>query len=62
MKKSGIDKRLYTKVADDQIKHATKLNVLIIRTIDLLFLMKNLEKKKEKKDIMIELLNSGGGG
>ena len=39
-----------------------KLNVLIIRTIDLLFLMKNLEKKKEKKDIMIELLNSGGGG
>lgn len=61
MSVEGIDKRFETKVPKDQIKHAKKLNILIIRTIDLLFLMRHLENNSKRKDKLKKLLFSGGG-
>lgn len=61
MSVSGIDKRLETQVSDEQIKHARNLNVLIVRTIDLLFLMRHLEEDSNRKDMLMKLLLSGGG-
>jgi hypothetical protein len=57
----GIEERLNTKVPREQIRHAVNMNVLIVRTIDLLFLMKQLESDPNKKERIIEFINSGGG-
>ena len=57
----GIEERLNTNVPSEQIKHAVIMNVLIVRTIDFLFLMKHLESDPSKKDRILELINSGGG-
>ncbi len=57
----GITQRLATAVAEEQIKHAQNFNVLIVRTIDLLFLMKHFENDPERKDKLLKLLSSGGG-
>ena len=57
----GITQRLTTTVDEEQIKHAQKLNVLIVRTIDLLFLMKHLEDDPKRKDKLLRLLSSRGG-
>ena len=57
----GITERLATAVDDEQIKHAQNLNILIVRTIDLLFLMKHLENDPERKNKLINLLTAGGG-
>ena len=62
MSVAGIDKRLETKVPDDQIKHARKLNILIVRTIDLLFLMRHLENNPDRQAELMRLLLSSGGG
>lgn len=56
-----IDKRLKTKVPNEHIKHAKNLNVLIVRTIDLLFLMRHLENKPDKKDELMRIIESCGG-
>ncbi len=56
-----IDKRLETKVPDEQIKHAKNFNILIVRTIDLLFLMRHLEDSPDRKDELMRILLSGGG-
>ncbi len=59
----GIDERLAAVVDTKQTKHARVLNVLIIRTIDLLFLMMHLEEKPpaERGDVLLGLLRRGGG-
>jgi hypothetical protein len=57
----GITQRLATTVDNEQIKHAQNFNVLIVRTIDLLFLMKRLENDPERKNKLLSLLSSGGG-
>lgn len=57
----GIEERLNTNVPSEQIKHAVTMNVLIVRTIDFLFLMKHLESDAGKKELLMELINSGGG-
>lgn len=58
---AGIDKRLETKVPDDQIKHAKTLNILIVRTIDLLFLTRHLENNPDRQAELMRLLLSSGG-
>lgn len=60
---SGIKERLEADVPKAQIHYARSLNVLIIRTIDLLFLMRQLEDKNvyERKEILMKLFSSGGG-
>lgn len=58
-----IAERSETTVSEDQIELAERLNVLIIRTIDLLFFMKHLAGKSvtERKEEILKLLASGGG-
>jgi len=56
----GIDSRLATIVSEEQIKHAKKFNVLIIRTVDLLFLMKHLENNTDRKTIFLNLIKDSG--
>lgn len=48
-------------VPDEQIKHAVKIGVLIIRTLDLLFLLQQLETGKIIQDEVIELFSKNVG-
>ncbi len=61
MSVSGIKERSETTVPNEQIDHAKKLNVLIIRTIDLLFLVHQSEDIPDKQQKILEILGSGGG-
>jgi hypothetical protein len=61
MKVEDIDQRNATSVADEQIKHAKNLNILIIRTLDFLFLIRNLENDDDPGNMLIRLCNQGGG-
>ena len=56
-----VEKRFNTSVAEEQIKHAEKLNILIIRTVDLLLIMKSLEGEENSGDKLIECCQKGGG-
>lgn len=59
----SVEDRLATEVPNEHIIHAKNSNILIIRTIDLLFLMKFIESKnkKDRKTLLLKLFNSGGG-
>ncbi len=59
---SGINERLETTVANEQVKHAERQNVLIIRTIDLLFLMRALENSPNRGQELQKIISSSGGG
>jgi hypothetical protein len=61
MSVTGIKERFETTVPGEQIDHAKKLNVLIIRTIDLLFLVRQFEDIPNRKEKFLEILRSGGG-
>ena len=58
-----LAKRHDEPVPVDQVKYAKSLNVLVVRTIDLLFLMRQLEKVDTPKraDAFMSLVRSGGG-
>ncbi|PYP34806.1 MAG: hypothetical protein DMD48_15245 [Gemmatimonadetes bacterium] len=58
---TGITKRHETQIAAEHIRHARKLNVLLVRTIDLLYLMRHLEAESERRAKVLGLLRSGGG-
>ena len=53
MSSKGIQNKFKKTVATKQIEHAKRLNVLIIRTIDLIFLIKNLEKDSSRRDVLL---------
>lgn len=57
----NIKERYETSVADEQIKHAKKMNILILRTVDLLFLMKSLEEKENRGPYLMKYCQQGGG-
>lgn len=57
----GIAKRRATQVPPEQVRHARRMNVLIVRTIDLLFLMRHLEGDADKRGQFIALIRGGGG-
>jgi hypothetical protein len=57
----GIAARADKMVAQEQVRHARKINVLVLRTIDLLFLMLHLESSKTRADDFVKLVSSGGG-
>lgn len=61
MNVEGIEKRFETTVPEEHITHAKNLNILIIRTIDLLNLLILLENAPSRKDIMTELIKKSGG-
>jgi hypothetical protein len=58
---SELSARLATKVPAEQIVHARRLNCLIVRTVDLLFLMRHLENNENRKAELTSLLLAGGG-
>lgn len=59
----GIAERFATVIVPEHITHAVKLGVTIIRTIDLLFLMKHFEPKSlsERSAEFLKLVEMGGG-
>jgi hypothetical protein len=57
----GIDKRKETTVADQQIKHAQKQNVLIVRTVDFLLLMGLFESSSDRANALLKLFFQGPG-
>ncbi len=57
----GIDARLKTDVPEELVKHARDLNILMVRTIDLLFLMRHLEEDPQRKSRLMHIFSSGGG-
>lgn len=59
----GLTEGLATPVHHEQVAHAARMNVLVVRTIDLLFLMRHTEAKPihERAEELLKLLNSGGG-
>ena len=60
---SGIKERVETIIAQEQIAHAVRNGVTIVRTIDLIFLMKHLEAKGvgARGAELLRLFNTGGG-
>jgi len=58
---TNIRERSTTTVAQEILQYATSQNVLVVRTIDLLFLVNHLEKSSNKKSRLLHILTSGGG-
>jgi hypothetical protein len=56
-----ITKKAEARVRDEVVNYAKDLNVLIVRTIDLLLLMRQLEKDTHRGSKLTRLLLSGGG-
>ena len=56
-----ITKRAEAQVRDEVVNYAKDLNVLIVRTIDFLLLMRQLEKDAHRGRKLTHLLLSGGG-
>lgn len=61
MEVKGIDDKLRSTVASEQIRHAKNMNVLIVRTIDLLILMRQLEGNDQRGEVFLDIMKSGGG-
>jgi hypothetical protein len=58
---TNVGERSATSIGSDVLEAAVQQNVLIMRTIDLLFLLNHLEKSPNKKGRMVHLLTSGSG-
>jgi hypothetical protein len=58
---TNVAARSATTISEEIIRHAANYNVLIVRTIDLLFLLGHLESSSNKKSRLLRLLVSGGG-
>jgi hypothetical protein len=58
---TNVGERSATSIGSDVLQAAVQQNVLIMRTIDLLFLLNHLEKSPNKKSRMLHLLTSGSG-
>lgn len=58
---TNVGERSATSIGSDILEASVRQNVLIMRTIDLLFLLNHLEKSPNKQRRMLDLLTSGGG-
>ncbi len=58
---TNIGERSATSLAAEVLEAAVRQNVLVMRTVDLLFLLNHLEKSPNKKSRMLHLLTSGSG-
>jgi hypothetical protein len=58
---TNIGERSAATVGQEILQTAASQNILVIRTIDLLFLLNHLEKSSNKKNRLLALLTSGGG-
>ncbi len=57
----SISERRETSVAEEQVTHSRNMNIIILRTIDLLFIAKLFENMPDINEKFIELFTSGGG-
>lgn len=57
----NISEKFKSTVSDENIEHAKKINIVILRTIDLLFLMRKFEEKEDPSREFIAICNSGWG-
>lgn len=57
----SVTKRQKTSVAEEQIAHSKNMNIILLRTIDLLFIVRKFEKKSNRRDDFINLCMNGGG-
>lgn len=57
----NIDQRSESSVAAENVVHAKNSNILIMRTIDMMYLMKNLEHVENPGNVLMELCKIGGG-
>jgi hypothetical protein len=48
-------------IAEEQVKHAVKIKVLILRTLDLLFLLRHLDNSKILQQDIIDLFSNNAG-
>jgi hypothetical protein len=58
---SGLKGKIESDVPDEQIKHARNLNVLIVRTIDLLLFMSRMENVNDRKEVFLDKIRSESG-
>jgi hypothetical protein len=58
---TNVGERSATTIAPWILENAVRQNVLVMRSIDLLFLLNHLEKSPNKKSRVLDLLTSGGG-
>jgi hypothetical protein len=58
---TNVGERSATTIAPAILENALRQNLLVMRSIDLLFLLNHLEKSPNKKSRMLDLLTSGGG-
>ena len=61
IKKSNSLKDKYQEVAKGQIKHAVRMNVLIMRAIDLINMLYLKEKGELKSDDFLDILRQESG-
>lgn len=57
----SIPERHETSVAEEQVAHSKNMNILLLRTIDLLYLIRIFEKTEDRKQKFIQLCMEGGG-
>jgi hypothetical protein len=58
---TNVGERSATSIGSDILEASVRQNVLVMRSIDLLFLLNHLEKSPNKKGRILNLLTSGGG-
>lgn len=61
MSVESVEERQETSVAEEQVKHSKIMNVILLRTIDLLFIVREFEDNPTKKEAFINLCMNGGG-
>lgn len=57
----NVTQRRETSVAEEQITHSKNMNVILLRTIDLLFIVRRFEKISNRRDEFINFCMNGGG-
>jgi len=57
----SVSKRQETSVAEEQVAHSKNMNVILLRTIDLLFIIRNFEAIPQRRNEFIKLCMNGGG-
>ncbi len=61
MERQGFEDRLGTSLAEEQVKHAIKLRILVFRTIDFLYYMHQSEKTADRGDALIKIMKTEMG-
>ncbi|WP_022666746.1 hypothetical protein [Desulfospira joergensenii] len=61
MSVENVSERRETSVAEEQVNHSKNMNVILLRTVDLLFVVRKFENIENKRDEFLKLCSEGGG-